>query len=1518
MFAKESKSGKGGILITLILAIVIAVVAFFACSGSGANFKTDAPDLDTIDGLLSTSLPLPADGSRPDEHEPKKNAYFAFTSMAQADSFVSETTGEAVTNAVITVTQKIKARRVVNNGEVYKESLSHSSFKGVGARTYVNGGNYVVWNADKVSSIDNVSWQKDAKRITKDDFISLFGSVPSAYTAYILKDDTIINSEYLGEEKGIYSFRYDLDTETATTKIALEMRTMAGTKSLPLFEKVSLIVRMDENWRIREITTDCVYQVDMLGGVTCKESVTEVFSEYDSNIQIPNAEFLRSYMDADLVEPLPEELGPTDYLLNGFGEYLTGDKPLCVNITASGNETTPLTVNGKAELLINMDDLSALSVRAHVSSIGYGDIALSDLFIGYQNDTAYVKLGDLKAYGSIEEITAIINRLIPIFSADSVAPVAEETESAAALDIASLLANASVIKGDDGITTVHIPLTLGELTIEANILFNEGESVSLASANVSIGDIAIAITPDDTIALEEIGDDYNNIAPVFDVIKENGDLPLEIALGADLRALVNIHLADMTADINLGDLQAKYANDVVYLQYADAKLKFALNDLQTVIDKLAPILEGKVQLPDVNGLLQSLDVLTLLTQATNNLAIVETDGVLTLSTGLDDMTLAIRMPVTERGYTLGGIDVTAGTLHVGVAPTNEEITSIPTETLAEFDDIVTLLDIIDENNEINLTATVDTLSVDVNINLETLTILAKTELFGNTLFVKYAENKVYLSYLGLNVYADIADIDTVLNKLKPIIGEVDLSALAKFDVQELIDGISVIENETGLNVSATLFGMNANILFDTTDNDLRIANISVALSETVTASVVPSEKADYSAMSDGTYYNIVTLLDIIDDEGYISLTLTLNETTAIRATLDLQNTYLYAGVEGVEIFADLNTGDAYVKYPGIQGKVNFNDISDMLESLKPLIEKLAGNTALDGLDLSGFENFDVASLLETVVVSETDGTLAIGLRISGISVTLHCQTANGDLRFDNAAIAMDGMNVSAVLANEAYTPYFDLKETYIDAKELVDTFSAPLTDVLTSDELTATLGGKIISGATAITVQANVDIAGLTSAPKAKASLTLTIDKTATDGTVKTTTHNVVLYYKDLSFVAEGEQNVYFIYNEGSNADTFEGTFTTAKISETLTILKEIYKNMPELSESLKPILIPDENGYPTMPDTSVDVLSMINLVSLNAGVLSVDLNGQAFFASLPTSMIAHLANENGNLALTIPSLVMDGLTIENLGVTLGKAADGAITDDTFAYTVSTTAKDFSSINELLNTLETTSRYRSFSIEGTVSMKAAGIPINDAITIKAQLEVIDEKTYAVINVKRKNVSLAWDDHDGDATLYFDPVDNMIYTVDNSRTRKLVWFSYKYTTTTTYKKYTVDEFTSDILNNILDLLHLSSTIRKPITDSVNGEPHVSTATIENTLLGYAYNGSDTFTINLDLEPLLGDIQTIDLTIKHDSNMHLSSLVAKAKMVSVIELTLDANLSTHADGAQDLATVLATERNSANYN
>ena len=991
------------------------------------------------------------------------------------------------------------------------------------------------------------------------------------------------------------------------------------------------------------------------------------------------------------------------------------------------------------------------------------------------------------------------------------------------------------------------------------------------------------------------------------------------------------------------NLLIKFVDNVVYVSYKGLNISADVSQINSVMEKLKPII-GELDL----SAFENIDV----NEIIKGITITDDENGLNIAATLFGFDANILFDTTDNNLSIDSISVVYGELNVGVVPSEKANYDMPE---SNYYNVLSLLDLIDNNNEINLQAIVDELVIDININLETLTILAKTELFGENLFIKFVDNVVYVSYKGLNVSVNINDIESVMNKLKPIIGELDLSAFENIDVEEIIKGITVTNDENGLNIAATLFGFDANILFDTTDNNLSIDSISVVYGE-LNVGVVTSEKATYD-MPTATYYNIVTLLDIIDDNGYISLSVDLDGTT-ILATLDLNTLALYATVEGVEIFAELKTGDVYLRYPGVLATMNFNDLEAIMEKLQPIIDKLAGDSALGDLNLSGMETLNVEDIISSIVVSETDDILAIGLNISGIDITLNCWTENNNLTFNNASVLLGGMSVTATQTNEPFIPQFNLDETYVNAKELIDELGQALCDIFTSDELSATLNGTIVSGNSTITVNANVEIKGLETAPQAKALLTIKIVTKKDDGTVSETNHEVFLLYNDLSLVADNAPNVYFYYNDLTNtSDKFEGSFTTKNVNETLEILKKIYKNMPELQDSLKFIFEADENGYPTIPESSINVETLINGITLKDGVLAANLNGTAFMSNLPESILATLSAPNNVLTLSLPSLSVGTMSINGLTITLGKP-ETAFDGNTFTYTPSGKVNDFSSINELLGALETTSRYRSFSITGKVGMvghgKVLGIDLSkilnfsDKVTISAQLEIIKdsagkEQTYAVVNLARENVSALgiciWDDYKGNTTLYFDPEQQMIYIKDVSQSDKeetiiigyeQYWSNgflgigagwkddkskpiYGSSITTTYKKYTVNEFTANMTNILLDMIHFNPNIKNLITTSSD---HVSTATIENTFLGYSY-ANNTFSIDLDLEPLIGDIQKVHLDIGHDANMNINTLYAEMNVVSILDVKLNASLTTHAEHAQRLDGTIASERSSSNY-
>lgn len=1152
--------------IVMLLSVVISIWYIVGC---GNDFNSN-PNIENIRKQASATLPVPTDGSTPFDHSPNDNAFIAFTVMAKEKSFIGHTTGESVTDvAFVSVSQKIKANRVVNGNKVYKESLSHSSFKGVGVMFYIDGGNFIIRNASDVSSVNSVTWKSTANKVSEDSFISRYGHFSDSITAFVMTEDTILSSSFKGEKDGVYSYTYKLHPTKATGKIGLEMRTMAGTSSVPNFESVSFTIRLDKNWRVVETVTDCVYQIDMLGGVTCHETSKEVFSGYDQNNQIPNSTFFNKYLDADITEPIPEELTATDYVMTGLSDYISGKKPLNASLTV--NSEIGLSINANVKANINLNDLNDLSVIANVLELNYGNLKFNDILLAYENDSAYVQYQDIKATGTVEEITAVANRILSLTGQEL-----PDLSILNDIDTTSLLSNATLVK-ENGIATVTLPLSLGDINLTAVLTFNDGEVITFTGASATIDGFDINVIPNDALITPKLGNGYNKIAPLFNIIDDNGN--------------------------------------------------------------------------------------------------------------------------------------------------------------------------------ISFVASVGELDINATLNLVDLTLLAK-----------------------------IAD---------------------------------------------------------------------------------------------------------------------------------------------AEIFANLNTGDIYARYFGINAKVNFNDLPYIFNEIKPIIEKFGGKDLLDKIPADLSFDIDINKILSSIITRTTENGIAIELSISGINITAILDTINSEFNLAEIVANINGTEIKLKPSSTALDFTFDTGLEYVDLREVVDTFSDTLNNVLLSEQMSVSFSGQLTKGDTVYKISScDIKVIGLNTAPRATANLVLDIIETQADGIATTTTHTIHLTYLDPTLVEENSVNVYFTYdssldNTDGNANPLKGTFTTTKANETLEILKAIYSNMPELQDALSSIIVPDENGNPTFPDLDVDLATLFNALTLKNGTLTLDLNANAILKTLPKTTILALDAQNSSLNLSIPSIELTGGEL-SASISLAKPQE-PFNEDDFSINLDGSEINFSSINELLKMLSKTAEYRSFDISGNIGMSIGSWDIaKDAIAVRAQLDIIDQKTYAVITITRNATTVlftsVWKDYDGVSTIYLDPIEKMLYVKIYSRNRSIFG---KITESTEYKKYTIEEFTANLLPNILDIIRLNSIIEKLIPTDTSESTHVSTATVENTLLGYSYNGTNTFNLKLDLEPLIGDVQQINAVIKHDQDMNVSTLTATVGLVNVISLNLDAKLNTPYGTYQQTKELLDAEINSGLY-
>ena len=1478
---------KKKIIIFSIL-LCLAIIATFYFLGCHKNDFTDDINLNGINEQQSTVKQKPSDGSTPADHSPADNFAYALYDLLEAGSFVGESSGQTVS---LGVEQNVKAVRYVNGDEVLKRSLSHSTFKSVGVEMFVSGKNYVLRDATSLKSVDEVTWGADPYRVTEETFISKFGGVPNGITAYVLTENTILSSEFLGEENGIYAYRYILDNALATTKIRLEMRTMAGTKTLPNFEEVALTVYMDGNWRIQKTETACVYKVDMLGGVTCKESLTEVFSAIGEGKEIPDADIFRPYLDAEITED-DGEFTPDAmyYLTNGFNEYMTGT-PLNLSLEIKG----AVNAVGSASVNIDANDLANIRARVLLDELAVGDIKLNDLFVGYGAGSVYAGLGEFKFKTTVEELVGFIDKIMPVISEDSVS-----ISGLLSFNPDSLLTNAT-LKRENGIALVTLPLELGSLDADIEIEFSDGETPSFNGIYACVNGLEVFVKPVDEVSLPEINEDFISIAPLFDIIDENYNICLKTRLG-ESDAVLKFNLKTMTLDAAYGDLLVKFSDDVLYLEYGDLKAKALVKDLPELIKKFEPLFvneDGTYKfgfLSDIASTMSGLDVNSLIKELVDNLSVTKTDAGVKIATAVKGASVGINLAAGENGYNLSSLSLSYGDYSIDAVPASiDDISAIPDDELADFKNILSLADIIDENYEINLTASLSagniSLTADVCINLRTLTLSAKTSLYGSDLYVRYHEGTVYASFKGLDVYADADEIQSLLDRLAPLFGEgfsLDGLSNLSLDLSSVLSSLAFTKTENGLNASLSLSGLNVSANLIEEGDNLKLGQISVS-SDGLSLTATPSVKADYSVIDNADkFYNILSLADIIDKDGNINLNATAAGTD-IAITFNLYSMRLNAAVEGLAVTLDLKTNKVYAAYGGARVKLNLSDAKSILEKISPIIEKFDKEGKITEL-LNGFVgedsfNIDANDIISSLVVTESDRSLSLSLNLAGVDIEAIFATDNGGLTFSSAIINASGATISAYPSGTV-TSDLDTSLYYMDLKAFSDTYADALSGLVTAENIILGINGSVTTNGAVYTItNGELVVGGIGSACKIGADITFV--KTVTDANGKVTEKT-----NSLRFVYDIEaQKGYFNFNG------IEGTFSTVNYNETLEALKQIYNNIPELQELISGIIPLPEDGQFHLPE--FDFSKIINsLVLSDSGVLDVDINAKSIIEDLPESIKLSLSCDgNGALSLNISELTL-GETSINLSATAAKANSEEI-EGKFDYTVGENASDFSSVNTLLKTLSTTSAYRHYELDGKLNLAFLGfIDVKDKVKLNIKIDIIDGVTYVVATLTREHVAAAnfaglypWSDYSGTSTLYYDGETKMIYIyTDHIKSKNILGVVYKNGSEKLYEKYTEEEFSANTMNILLGMLRLSNKYK-----DMMGNTNINTSeiNIEDIFKKYSYNGTDKFTITLNMSKLTDEsIRDVTLDLNHDADYNLSSLNVSTTVGGLLEVKFNA--------------------------
>ena len=113
-----------------------------------------------------------------------------------------------------------------------------------------------------------------------------------------------------------------MDCNTATCNVLYEMRNNSGMDGFATFLKAELTVVMDKNFIVQTLSTDCEYKVPMLGGINCKENLTETFFDVGYDGELPEQQFFMQFLQAEETEQ-DRQPTATEVLMQSFGQVRT-------------------------------------------------------------------------------------------------------------------------------------------------------------------------------------------------------------------------------------------------------------------------------------------------------------------------------------------------------------------------------------------------------------------------------------------------------------------------------------------------------------------------------------------------------------------------------------------------------------------------------------------------------------------------------------------------------------------------------------------------------------------------------------------------------------------------------------------------------------------------------------------------------------------------------------------------------------------------------------------------------------------------------------------------------------------------------------------------------------------------------------------------------------------------------------------------------------------------------------------
>lgn len=485
-------------------------------------------------------------------------------------------------------TQKVQNYHAKTAGHIFTESVSLSAIASVAEQRYFKDG-ALLYRKGETSGSTVTGWASGVTELAPAVYRQRYGIVPQEISKYSVtsgdgeKEGSVISGSLVSENAdGTFTYELILNGELAQKYSRYEMMTFAGVTEYPTFHSCRMVYTIDSAWRILEVKNFDTYDIAVMNGIRCESSLTEIFS-YEEGYMPERAKIFADYVPTGNIGNVDVQKGPSEYLSEAFGDYISGVKPL--KLTA------------KAELLgETLDIAAAIDIKNNDFRFKIGE----DIFAAYSGNEIFLSLGESKVRAAVSDLSPLLSSLgidLGGFGFD-----------ASILD--KLFANHTIEETD---THVHILMPFELMGIKLNVdmglikLENGKTAADTITAEVTAGAVNInaAIQITDSVALPELDkSEYVSISPLLSSVAHTLS---QKAFCADISALlqtdeaaesisgkINVNLNNGTqiwGELGLSGITAEfaYADNAVYLGAGNLKLMLPLSETNSLLDSVTEI-----------------------------------------------------------------------------------------------------------------------------------------------------------------------------------------------------------------------------------------------------------------------------------------------------------------------------------------------------------------------------------------------------------------------------------------------------------------------------------------------------------------------------------------------------------------------------------------------------------------------------------------------------------------------------------------------------------------------------------------------------------------------------------------------------------------------------------------------------------------------------------------------------------------------------------------------------------------